>query len=495
MSSEAAARPNRTTPPSTRHKARIVNGDDSSYGTFAEIGAGQEVARWFFRAGRASRTIAKTMSAYDMTFSDAIYGAQDGSRYVCENRLHAMLDKEYALLEVRLGEERGESTRFFAFANTVTSRRGDHLVGGHGWMGVRFQHEPGAAPSEAIIHVRMLDRVTLDQQEAVGVVGVNLLYASLFLAKEPVRFVASLSDNLGHHDVEVDFIRLTGPAFGGVDNRLLALHLVEFGLTDAVLFDGSGAVQQPADAFFGKDLLIQRGRFRPVTHLHLDMLESARAQFCEDDGADPDNLLCLMEITLHNLLHAGHLDATDFLERVDVLSELGYHVMVSNYAEYHRLSEFVAKYTKGRVGVVMGVGHLRSIFDEQYYVKLPGGLMAALGQLFRPGVRALVYPAHSLCTTAPCPTDVDGEAKVLLTAQGFTPPEHLKHLYLHLLDRRCIADLRAFHSPYLRINSEDVLADIQRSGDAWADDVPASVAARVRERNLFGYGAEQRKTQ
>jgi hypothetical protein len=470
---------------SPSEKAYAMNQDPTSYGTFAEIGAGQEVARWFFRAGNASKTVAKTMSAYDMTFSDAIYGAEENNRYVCESRLYKMLAKEFSLLELRLGAQRGASTRFFAFANTVTSKRAENYGGGHGWLGVRFQHEPNAAPSDAVLHIRLLDRHVLDQQEAVGLVGVNLVYACLFLAHDPIQFVHSLNENMALHQVEIDMIHLQGPAFPGVDNRLLSVHLVEAGLTDAVIFAPDGRVVQPSDALYGKHLLVQRGRFRPVTFLHLDMLEKAKSQFLEESAVDEALLVPLLEITLNNLLFGGRLDVRDFLARVDVLGDLGFHVMISNYAEYHRLAEFFVKHTRGRVGVVMGVGHLQHIFDERYYEDYPGGLLAALGNLFRSTVKALVYPAHSLSTLHPSPSDPRERKRV--DAQTFTPPEKLTFLYRHMLQSGAIEDIRGVTEEFLSINSEEVLDDIRRGGTSWRLAVPPIAANHIAERSLFGY--------
>lgn len=473
-------------------KALAVNTDRSSYGTFAEIGAGQEVARWFFRAGRASATVAKTMSAYDMTFSDAIYGSEQHRRYVCESRVGSMLDHEYDLLIERLGDSRGADTRFFAFADTVASRRADSVNGGHGWLGVRFQHEPGAAPSDAVIHIRLLDRRTLEQQEAVGRLGLNLVYACQFLAHDPASMIRSLRDNLDEHQFEVDMIRLRGPVFEGVDNRVLSLHLVREGLADAVLFAPDGRVLQPADEFFGKDVLVQRGRFRPLTQLHVDMFERARAQFVAA-RPDCDNcVLSLMELTTNNLVVGGDVDVEDFMARVDTIGSLGHHVVVSNYAETYRLSEFVMKYTRGRVGLVMGIGHLAQIYDARYYEDLQGGLLAALGCLFHERVTALIYPAYSLDVQTPCPEGA--EVRELTTAANYSAGPEVQHLHQHLLATGSVCDIDGVDESLLTINSENVLAAVREGRPEWAEHIPAPVAALIQERGLFGLSSEARRS-
>src|SRR5688572_20022702 len=248
---------------STHQKALQINLDQTKYGTFSEIGAGQEVARWFFRVGGASGTIAKTISAYDMTISDAIYGHSE--RYVSRQRLYSMLDHEFGLLSERLKQKRGSTTKFFVFANTCAARSYTRRDETHGWMGVRFQTHPGAEPSDIFIHVRMWDRENLQQQEALGILGVNLIHAALYLFRDPQAVVSALLDNVGSDRVEVDYVKFSGAEFGAVDNRLLALQLVEHGLTNATMFLPNGELVQPADALYHKCILVERGSFRPLT--------------------------------------------------------------------------------------------------------------------------------------------------------------------------------------------------------------------------------------
>src|SRR2546423_4200883 len=374
----------------TNKKALQINIDAKKYGTFAEIGAGQEVARRFFQVGGASGTVAKTMSAYDMTFSDAIYGPTD--RYVSRVRLHTMLEREYDLLIERLDKKMGGQRTFFVFADTVAARSFKLRNESHGWLGVRFQSEPRGSPSEIIIHVRMLDEANVDQQEALGVIGVNLLYGT-FYHQQPEKLISSLQENLVPGRIEVDMIKFSGPLYGGVDNRLMSLQLVSQGLTSAVMFRADGETVQPAEVFYKKALLVERGSFRPVTYATNDMLDGARRVFLRKCGCREDQLVVLMEMTLENLLSEGQLNHEDFLARVDILGTLGRTVLVSRFGEYYRLAGYLSRYTNQMIGLVMGVPSLLEIFDERYYTNLEGGILEALGRMFKSGLTLFVYPA------------------------------------------------------------------------------------------------------
>ena len=360
----------------TNKKAFQINLDAKKYGTFAEIGAGQEVARRFFHVGGAAGTIAKTMSAYDMTFSDAIYGT--GDRYVSRGRLQTMLDHEYNLLLERLDSKLGDHRTFFVFADTVAARSFKQHNESHGWLGVRFQSQTRGEPSQIIIHVRMLDETNVDQQEVLGVMGVNFLYGA-FYHKEPEKLISSLQENLAPGRIEVDMIKFSGPAFEGVDNRLMSLQLVSQGLTNAVMFTADGESVQPAEVFYKKAILIERGSFRPVTYATNDMLDGARGVFLKQSGASEKDLVVLMEMTLENLLSEGQLNHADFLARVDILGALGRTVLISKFGEYYRLAGYLSRYTNRMIGLVMGVPSLMEIFDEKYYLNLEGGILEALG--------------------------------------------------------------------------------------------------------------------
>ena len=377
-------------PLTTNRKALTVNLNEQQYGTFAEIGAGQEVARMFFQAGGASGTIAKSISAYDMAFSDAIYGK--APRYVSKERLALMLSHEYDLLIQRLAAQRGERTTFFVFADTVATKSYKGNNEAHGWMGVRFQSEPGGPPSDIVLHVRMWDRENVLQQQALGIIGVNLIYGAFYYRQDPRRLIQSLLDNLGSDRIEVDMCRFSGPAFPGVDNRLMSLHLVRHGLTNAVMYSPNGDVLQPSEVLYKKAILVERGSFRPVTHVNVDMLNCATAQFVQEPLVKGKDVMVLMEITMNNLLAAGAIDGADFLSRVDVLGDIGFTVLISNYSEYYRLTSYFRRYTKEMIGVAMGINNLLEIFNEKYYENLEGGILESFGRLFRNAVKLYVYP-------------------------------------------------------------------------------------------------------
>jgi len=365
----------------THQKALQVNLDANLYGTFAEIGAGQEVARWFFRVGGAAGTIAKAMSAYDMTFSDAIYGPCE--RYVSKQRINSMLDHEFRLLYERLDAKRGEKTRFFVFADTVAAKSFNGKNDPHGWLGIRFQSEPRTDPSQIIIHVRLLDKENVQEQEALGIMGVNLAHGANYLHDDPEALIISLLDSLTNERVEVDMIEFSGPDFEKVDNRLMSLKLVQNGLTQVAMFTASGEVVQPADALYKKTILIERGSFRPATNVSVDMLRCAQAQFIQEPRVQGEQIVTIMEMTLKNLIDGDKIDHQDFIDRADILCALGKTVLISNFAEYHRLAAYLFRHTKKMIGIVMGVPTLRELFDEKYYADLEGGILESFGRLFK----------------------------------------------------------------------------------------------------------------
>jgi hypothetical protein len=461
-------------PPSlTAHqKALQLNLDDAKYGTVAEIGAGQEVAGWFFRAGRAAGTIAKTISAYDMAVSDAVYGRT--SRYVSRERLLSMLDREYALLLERLAERRGATTCFFAFADSV-STRGPGRDSGEGWLGVRFQHELRAAPSDILTHVRMLDRTRLHEQEALGILGVNLIHGAYFRRDDPAALIGSLLDDLSPDRVEVDLIRFSGPAFPGVDNRLLSLQLVQQGLTDATMFTADGEVVQPSEVLYKKAVLVERGRFRPLTHLTLDILERAQEQFLEEQEPPHEEPVVLMEMTLADLGGGGSITHADFLSRVDTLRAVGKAVLVSRFGRFLRLVEYLSRYTQKRIGIAIGVPSLRRILDEKYYEDLPGGALEAAGRTFRRNVRLYVHPTRDPATGR------------LVTTEMLEMSPKMRPLHALLLEQGNVVPVRRFNSGLLSIQADDVLAQIQSGDPAWKQFVPAAVAEVIEREGLFGW--------
>ena len=471
----------------TNRKALTINLDPERYGTFAEIGAGQEVARYFFQAGAAAGTIAKTISAYDMTFSDEIYGK--APRYVSFERLETMLDHEYGLLMERLASDRAASTAFFVFADTVSARNFRGTNECHGWLGVRFQLKPGERPNDIVIHVRMQDRENVLQQQALGVVGVNLCYGAFYRHDEPLKLVESLSDNLEPGRIEVDMVMFLGPAFEKVDNRLLSLHLVRCGLSDAVMFGPDGSVLQPSEVLYKKAILVERGSFRPVTNVNVDMLRCAGAQFDAEPQVAGKDVVALAEITMHNLLVEGEFDSEDFLARVDLLAELGFNVLISDYSEYYRLVAYLRRFTSEMIGLAMGVNHLLGVFDEHYYENLPGGILEAFGRMFRNQVRIYVYPMRleSLAALMPEGTAGPGVPGDLITADNVLVAPRLRSLYTHLRENRFIECIRGFDEKVLTSLNRDVLAHIQEGETAWESLVPAPVVAGIKRRGLFGH--------
>jgi len=464
--------------PNTDRKALTINLDQRRYGTFAEIGAGQEVVRWFFRVGGAAGTIAKSMSAYDMAVSDAIYGECD--RYVCRQRLEAMLDHEHALNLSRLRESRGDTTAFFAFADTVSARNFKGTNECHGWMGVRFQAHPRDQDSQIILHVRMLDTENALQQEALGIVGVNLLYGAFFLNHEPDELVESLLDNLTTRRIEIDMIEFSGIAFRHVDNRVMSLRLVQLGLSSAAMFSAKGEVLQPSEVLYKKPILVERGSFRPVTHVNVDMLRCAHEKFVREPGIESEPVVDLMEITMRNLQAAsggasGDIDLRDFLARADVLAACGKTVLISDYFEYYRLAAYLARYTKKKIGITMGAASLCELFDDKYYGQLDGGILESFGRLFKNDLKLYIYPL------------LDRKTGELTTVQNLQVAPELRKLYEYLVEKGCIEQLDNYNPAYLPIFSRDVIEQIKAGNPAWSNHVPAEVAEVIRRRGFFGH--------
>ena len=485
----------------TNRKALTINLDGTHYGTIAEIGAGQEVARVFFQAGSASGSIAKTISAYDMTFSDAIYGK--APRYVSRERLTTMLGHEYKLLVERLAEKRGDRTCFFVYADTVaTASAKSGAASGHGWLGIRFQTKPLEEPSDILIHVRTLDKKNVLQQEALGIVGTNLIYGAFYYRDEPEKFIQSLADNLGTDRVEVDMLKFSGPAFTHVDNRILSLNLVKHGLTNAVMFSPSGDVLQPSEVMYNRPVLVERGSFRPVTHVNVDMLNCATAQFLQEPSVKGKDIVVLMEITMNNLLAEGAIDERDFLSRVDMLGHIGFTVLISNYSEFYRLVSYFRRYTKEMIGIAMGINNLLEIFNEKYYENLEGGILESMGRMFRHAVKLYTYPMQQTAYDSYLKNGHPAEGqshvnhafagKVLITARNLNVSDHLRNLYAHLLENHYIDCISGFNEDYLTIFSRDVLQRIKNNDASWEKLVPAKVAEVIKSRGLLGYGKDAR---
>lgn len=460
---------------STPEKALRLNLDNRIYGSFAEIGAGQEVAAQFFKAGGASGTVAKTMSAYDMAFSDAIYGKC--SRYVCEERLLTMLEKEFSLLEKRL-PDKAVTTNFFTFANTVEMLNYRKTNQGQGWLGLRFQLSPQSPPNDCIVHVLLHDNDSLLQQYALGIVGVNLIYGCFYLSDEPEVLLTSLVDNLAHRRVEIDLFRLSGPQFSQVDNRLLSLALVKHDLTDATMFGPDGQVCQPSETLYKKNILVLRSRFRPVTHVTIDILTTGLAQFTAEEKVNPAQTVVLSELTLKNLTDHGAIDHQDFLDRVDILCSLGQTVLISDYEEYYKLAAYLYKISRQqKIGFLLGIESLVKIFDESYYSPLPGGILEAFGILFGRDVTLYIYPLQRT------PQDE------LQTCHNFEVSPPLAGLWAYLRTNHKLEDLTPSDPTILSIFSDKVLEMIQADTPGWEQMVPHQVAEAIKTKHLFHYGS------
>lgn len=456
----------------TEEKALKINLTSDVYGCFAEIGAGQEVAANFFKAGGSSGTIAYTQSAYDMKVSDSMYGP--ASRYVCEERLMTMLDTEYNTLVFRLPNKYKES-RFFAFCNTVESLNYHKTNQGQGWVGIRFQLSLESEPNDIILHIKMHDNSHKAQQEALGILGVNLIHACYFHFDDLNEFLTNLTHRLPRDRMEIDMLRVSGPDFRTIDNRIIALNLVKRGITDATMFDLSDHVLQPATALYKKNILLMRGRFRPVTKVHIDMIETGKRQFLKERDVEEKNLSVVFELTLKDLTADGKISDKDFVDRAELLTSLGYTVMISNYLKHYKMVDYLATIARGkRMGVIMGVYNLHTIFDERYYDNLPGGLLEAFGRGFGHDVKMYIYPANNVDT---------GE---LYGLKNIKIPSKLKGLLTYLLDNDKIEEIKDFDQKLLHIMSDDVLSKIKASASSWEDDVPHEVARAIKEKELFG---------
>ncbi len=458
---------------STLDKALQVNLDPRRYGTFAEIGAGQEVVRWFFLAGGAAGTIAKSISAYDMKVSDAIYG--QCQRYVCRERLESMLEYEQNLNMDRLRVDRGDTTAFFTFADTVSARNFQGTNECHGWLGVRFQAHPRDESSQVLIHVRMLDKTNALQQEALGIVGVNLIYGACMYHHSPERLIESLLDNLSTVRIEIDMIEFTGIEFRHVDNRLMSLKLVQLGLTNAAMFGAGGKVLQPSEVLRKRAVLVERGSFRPVCKSNIDIMRCAYERFCEEPGVEKESVIQVMEITMRNLMAGGQIDYRDFLARADMLVASGMTVLISDYFQYYRLAAYLSHYTRGKIGISMGIGSLRELFDEKYYTELEGGILESFGRLFKNDIKLYIYPLKN------------AETGELTKVDNLAISGELRKLYGYLIDRGCIEQLENYDEHCLSVFSRDVLEKIAAGDESWEAMVPAEVAEVIKSRNYFGF--------
>lgn len=461
--------------PTSKMKSLRINLNANIYGTFAEIGAGQETARNFFRAGGASGTIAKAMSAYDKDFSDAIYGIEDDRRYVTESRLKKMLRHEINLIEDRLDRKKHPEKLFFSYANTVTTIDFAKKFKGHGWVGIRFQLDPLEDYNEIVLHLRFKETEARLQQETLGTLGVNLIYGAFYLNDNPKELLKSFYDNIDEDKLEIDMINFSGPRFMYVDNRLMSLQLVKNGMTNAVMFGPDGNNLLPAQVLYKKNILALRGSFRPVTNVNMDMYEKSKQQFLNEKKVNPEKTQIIFEITLSNLRAEGEINERDFLDRAELLCALGQNVMITNYQEYYRLVEYFSEFTKERMALAMGVNNLIQIFDEKYYRQVSGGILEAFGKLFYRDLKIYMYPYK------------DKETGVYINSDNLKVHPRIKELYKFFKINGRLIDIEDFNPDILSIFSREVLKMIQEGQDGWQEMLPSGIAEMIEEKRLFGY--------
>ncbi len=459
--------------PSIKDKALRINLNENIYGTFAEIGAGQETVRHFFRSGGSSGTIAKAMSAYDKDFSDAIYGIEGDGRYVTESRLKKMLSHEVDLIEKRLDREKHPNKIFFSYANTVATIDFAKQFKGHGWVGIKYQVEPDEEYNEITLHIRFKETDARLQQETLGILGVNLIYGAYYKYNDPKKLLRYLYDHLDKDQLEIDTINFSGPRFANVDNRLMSLQLVKNGMTDAVMFSPDGHNILPAAVLYKKNILALRGSFRPVTKVNMDMLDRSLEMFVEENKVEKENTFVIFEITLSNLRSEGEIDERDFMDRAELLCSLGQTVMISNFQEYYKVVEYFSSYTKARMGLVMGVNNLVDIFDEKYYRHLSGGILEAFGKLFYRDLKVYLYPMEE-----------NGE---IVTSQNLKVHPRMKELYKFFAYNGKVVDVPVFDKENLKIFSREVLRMITKGISGWERMLPRGTADLIKRHKLFGY--------
>ena len=460
--------------PTIKQKALRINLNENIYGTFAEIGAGQETVRQFFRVGGASGTIAKAISAYDKSFSDDIYGIEDDKRYVTQNRLRKMLKHETNLIEKRIKRNNQPNKMFFCFANTVATVDFAKKYNGHGWVGIRFQINPKEKYNEIILHVRFKENTARQQQETLGTLGTNLIYSAFYHFNTPKKIIKYLYDHLDKDQIEIDTINFSGPIFNEVDNRILSLELVKNDMTEAVMFGPDGNNLLPAAALHKKNILALRGRFRPVTKVNEEMYENSLKMFLNERHVDKKDTIVIFEITLADLTSDGEIDEKDFMDRAKLLGSLGETVLISNYKEYYRLVEYFSLYTKKKIGLCMGVNNLIQIFDPKYYTHLSGGILEAFGKLFFKSLKVYLYPVLT-------------EKNEIINSDNLKVHPRMKELYKFFKFNGKVVDVINFKKDSLKIYSHEVLKKIKDNSDGWEKLLPKAVASKIKKFKLFGY--------
>ncbi|MBA6315915.1 TonB-dependent receptor [Cellulophaga baltica] len=460
--------------PSIKSKTLRINLNPDIYGTFSEIGAGQETSGHFFRSGGASGTIAKAMSAYDKDFSDAIYGIEEDGRYVTQSRLKKMLTHEMMNMEDRISRKKHPERLFFSYANTVATIDFSKRYKGHGWLGIRYQLDPTQKEyDEIIIHVRFKQNEARLQQETLGILGVNLIYGAFYKHDQPRKILKYLYDHLDKDTLEVDMINFSGPNFKNVDNRLMSLQLIKNNMTDAVMFGPDGNNLLPAAVLYKKNILALRGSFRPVTKVNMDMLEKSHDIFIRETSVEEENTIVIFEITLANLKASGEIDEQDFMDRAELLCSLGHTVMISKFQEYFKLVEYFNNYTKSKIGLTMGVNNLVDIFDEKYYRHLSGGILEAFGKLFFKDLKVYLYPMKN------------EETGQIMTSNNVKVHPRMKELYKFFKYNGKVMDIIDYDPDVLHIFSRDVLKKIINNDEGWENVLPEGIAEIIKNRSLF----------
>jgi hypothetical protein len=378
----------------THHKALTLNLDPSTFGSFAEIGAGQEVARWFLLVGGASGTVAKSISAYDKEVSDNLYGS--GSRYVSKQRLEAMLDNEWTQLLTQLSKSRGSQTRFFCFVDTVSARNFAGTNDAHGWIGLRFQLQPGGPPNDVLLHVNMRDPANVFQQQAIGILGVNLIYAAFYEVQTQESFLEGLAQDVVAERIEIDHVDLRGPAFESWDRRALQVHLVRAGLAEAVFFPSKGSTVPPTEVLYKRAVVLAPGFFSHTdadhSQVHLQLLASAIQELQQELGETSSATAGFFCLTVAPFMpNEPAPEVPDLLRRIDALLAAGGNVLLFRQPELYHMTALVNRHTKAPVRFVVGLS-LMIRASEDAYENLEGRRLEALARLFAQNVRIYVYP-------------------------------------------------------------------------------------------------------
>ena len=456
----------------TNRKALVINIDTNLYGSFAEIGGGQEVARHFFQAGGASETIAKTISAYDKRFSDSFYNDNKPGRHVSEQRLVKMLDYEFKEVTHLLSARNDENT-FFSLANTMEVLNYAKTNKSHGWMGVKFQLTPNSKPNIVIMHIKLLENDALLQQQTIGTLGVNLLYACKYYHESPNKFLQSLTDNLTIDRYRITMMRMSGPELDYVDNKLLAVQLVKNKMTHAIMFDKQGNVQQPSDMLYKKNVLALRGSFLPVTYIAKDILNKSMAMFAKDKDYEHDNTLSFCELSINNILTKGEVNEQEFLNRVDMLVSIGQNVMISDIPEYYKLVEFFSQFKLKNLRIVMGMPTFEKVLNKKYYNDLAGGILEAVGKMFPSNMKLYIYPTKKTAKSD------------IITSDDIIMDDDVKMLFDYLKKNRYILDINSAMKNQLHISARKILKMIIIGDTEWEKYVPISVARIIKEKNLY----------